>query len=197
LSVAFIVGRAAFGHLPDRIGGAKVALVCILIEAAGQALIWLAPWSAVALIGVALSGLGYSLVYPGLGVEAIRRAPPQSRGLAMGAYTACLDLTLGLASPALGLIAGGAGLEAVYLVSTLVVLSSAVIAMRLMSVPPHPPPVDVPADAEQGAPKFSLQREVRREMFGCDDHTDPADRCAVDACRGGERHDRIEALVDA
>ena len=38
----------AFGHLPDRIGGAKVALVCVLIEAAGQALIWLAPWPALA-----------------------------------------------------------------------------------------------------------------------------------------------------
>src|SRR5216683_2231693 len=43
LSVAFIAGRALFGHLPDRIGGAKVALVCILIEAVGQALGRLAP----------------------------------------------------------------------------------------------------------------------------------------------------------
>src|SRR5258707_7538000 len=39
LSVAFIAGRALFGHLPDRIGGAKVALVRILIEAVGHALI--------------------------------------------------------------------------------------------------------------------------------------------------------------
>jgi len=114
LSVAFIAGRALFGHLPDLIGGAKVALVCILIEAVGQALIWLATSSAAALVGVTLSGLGYSLVYPGLGVEAVRRAPPQDRGLAMGAYTVCLDLSLGLASPALGLIAGrglGSGLS--------------------------------------------------------------------------------------
>jgi len=35
LSVAFMVGRLLFGHLPDRIGGAKVALVCVLIEAMG------------------------------------------------------------------------------------------------------------------------------------------------------------------
>jgi MFS family permease len=132
LSVAFSAGRLVFGHLPDRIGGAKVALVCVLIEAAGQALIWLAPWSAAALVGAALTGLGYSLVYPGFGVEAVRLAPPQSRGLAIGAYTACLDLALGLANPALGVVAHKSGLSAVFLVSTLVVLCAAAIGVRLL-----------------------------------------------------------------
>ena len=103
LSIAFMAGRLIFGHLPDRIGGARVALVCVLIEAAGQALIWLAPWSTLALFGAAVTGFGYSLVYPGFGVEAVHRAPSQSRGLAMGAYTAFLDLALGFANPALGL----------------------------------------------------------------------------------------------
>src|SRR5207253_5507883 len=129
----FTVGRTVFGHLPDRIGGAVVALVCVLIEAAGQALIWLAPWSTLAFVGAALTGFGYSLVYPGFGVEAVRRAPPQSRGLAMGAYTAFLDLTLALASPALGLVGDVAGVEAVFLVSTVVVLCAAVFAMRLLT----------------------------------------------------------------
>jgi hypothetical protein len=50
-------------------------------------------WSALALAGAVLTGFGYSLVYASFGVEAIRRAPPQSQGLAMGAYTAFLDLT--------------------------------------------------------------------------------------------------------
>src|SRR5205823_171939 len=108
-AVAFIGARLFFGHLADRRGGAKVALVFVLIEAAGQALIWIAPGSVLALTGAALSGFGYSLVYPAFGVEAVRLAPPQSRGLMMGAYTGFLDLTLGLASPALGLIAGVAG----------------------------------------------------------------------------------------
>jgi MFS family permease len=36
LSIAFAGGRIVFGHLPDRIGGARVVLVCVLIEAAGQ-----------------------------------------------------------------------------------------------------------------------------------------------------------------
>jgi predicted MFS family arabinose efflux permease len=107
-----------------------------LIEAAGLALIWLAPGRVLAVGGAALAGFGYSLVYPGLGIEAVRRAPPESRGLAMGAYTACLDLALGVSSPALGLIAGGAGLSAVFLASTLVVLCASAVAARLMTAPP-------------------------------------------------------------
>jgi len=51
LSVAFILGRLAGGHLPDRLGGARVALVCVLIETAGMAMIWLAPSAAVTFAG--------------------------------------------------------------------------------------------------------------------------------------------------
>lgn len=131
-AAAFIGARVFFGHLADKRGGARVALVFALIEAAGQALIWIAPGSVVALTGAALSGFGYSLVYPAFGVEAVRLAPPQSRGLVMGTYTAFLDLTLGLASPALGLIAGLAGLGCVFLASALSVMSAALVAMRLL-----------------------------------------------------------------
>jgi predicted MFS family arabinose efflux permease len=105
-----------------------------LIEAVGQALIWLASSSALALFGVTLTGFGYSLVYPGFGVEALRHAPAESRGLAMGAYTAFLDLSLGLTGPVLGLVANRAGLNAVFLVSALVVMCSAAIAVQLLNV---------------------------------------------------------------
>jgi predicted MFS family arabinose efflux permease len=84
------------------------------------------------LIGAALTGFGYSLVFPGFGVEAVRGAPAQSRGLATGAYTAFLDLALGLANPALGLIAGALGLASVFLISTLVVLGAVMIAILLL-----------------------------------------------------------------
>jgi MFS family permease len=134
-AASLIVARVLCGHLPDRLGGARVALVCALVEAAGLALIGLAPDRVLAAVGAALAGFGYSLVYPGLGIEAVRRAPPESRGLAMGAYTACLDLALGVASPALGLIAGGAGLGAVFLAGALVVLGAAVVAAWLLRAP--------------------------------------------------------------
>src|SRR3989449_5546108 len=135
-AIAFILARIFLGQLPDRSGGARIALNFLLIEAAGQALLWLAPSSAMALIGAGLTGFGYSLVYPGFGVEAVRRAPADSRGLAMGAYTAFLDVALALAPPALGLIAAMTDIGSVFLVSALCVLGATPIAFRLMKSSP-------------------------------------------------------------
>jgi MFS family permease len=134
-AVAFILARVFFSHLADELGGARVALVCAVIEAIGQALIWLAVRPEVALAGAALTGFGFSLVYPGFGVEAVRRVSEQSRGLAMGAYTAFLDLAQGLASPALGLMAPGARLNVVFLASAVTVLCAAFVASWLMAHP--------------------------------------------------------------
>ncbi len=132
-AASLVVARLLLGHAPDRWGGARVALVCVLIEAAGLVLIGLAPDRSVASVGAALAGLGYSLVYPGFGVEAVRCAPPQSRGLAMGAYTVFLDMALGIGSPALGLVAGRFGLDAAVLVGALIVLGAAAVALYLLS----------------------------------------------------------------
>jgi MFS family permease len=135
-AVAFILARLFFSHTPDKLGGAKVALICVMIETTGQALMWWAVRPELALLGAALTGFGFSLVYPGFGVEAVRRVPAQSRGLAMGAYTAFLDLAQGLASPALGLAATAAGLNVVFLVSAITVLCAALVASWLMVHPP-------------------------------------------------------------
>ncbi|WP_199727885.1 hypothetical protein [Corallococcus sp. CA049B] len=53
----------------------------------------------------------------------------------MGAYTAFLDLSLGLTGPVLGIVANGAGLGAVFLVSTLVVAASAAVILARSLAP--------------------------------------------------------------
>jgi MFS family permease len=131
-AAALIGARLVLGHLPDNVGGPRVALWSVLVEATGLVLIGFAPSAAIAALGAALTGLGYALVFPAFGVEAVRRAPAESRGLAMGAYTACLDLALGISGPALGLVASGAGFGAVFLAAALTVLCSAGIAVRLL-----------------------------------------------------------------
>jgi predicted MFS family arabinose efflux permease len=59
--------------------------------------------------------------------------PPQNRGLAMGAYTAFLDVALGFGTPALGLLAEGAGLPSVFAASMVAALGAAVVAAILLN----------------------------------------------------------------
>lgn len=128
---ALIAARLCIGNLPDRLGGAWVAAIFILVEAAGLTLIWLAPGPIVAAIGTALTGLGYSLVYPGLGAEAVRNLAAGNRGLAMGLYTVFLDVALGFGSIALGAIAAAATVDTVFLGSAVIVSCATVIAIGL------------------------------------------------------------------
>jgi MFS family permease len=129
----FILARIFLGHLGDHFAAAKVALICVLVEAVGLALIWMSPSLALALTGAALTGFGYSLVYPGLGVEAVRAAPAENRGLAMGAYTVFLDVALGFGTPALGFLADHAGLGSVFGASMLAAIGAAAIATALLN----------------------------------------------------------------
>ncbi|MCU6668190.1 MFS transporter [Enterobacteriaceae bacterium H4N4] len=130
--VALIIARTVAGHLPDRFGGARIALIFVLVQAAGMFLIWLASTSLVASVGAAFAGFGYSLVYPGLGIEAISGSSPQNRGMVMGIYTAFLDVAMAIGSPALGWIGSHLGLNAIFLTGALVVLSTAVVACLLL-----------------------------------------------------------------
>jgi MFS family permease len=113
---AFVLVRVLFGHLPDRIGGIRVALVSIAIEAGGQYLLWRADSPGLALTGAFLTGLGCSLIFPAMGLEAVRRVPPHLRGTAVGGFAAFQDLAYGLTGPATGLLADRFGYRIVFLV---------------------------------------------------------------------------------
>jgi MFS family permease len=130
-AATFIVTRIFLGHLGDRFAAPKVATASVLVEAAGLALLWVSPSLVLALAGAALTGLGYSLVYPALGVEAVRMVTPENRGLAMGAYTAFLDVALGFGTPALGLLSDHSGLGSVFAASMFAAFGSAGIASSL------------------------------------------------------------------
>ncbi len=128
-SVMYIASRLCFSGLPDRVGGARLALLCLATEAAGLLVIAFAVSPLMALAGSALTGLGYSLVFPSLGVEAVRRVPPESRGVTLGLMLACFDLGLGAAGPVTGLVATGFGLPSAFVASAL----AAVVAMGLVN----------------------------------------------------------------
>lgn len=112
--LAYILVRLFFAGVPDRLGGTRTALVSLGIEAVGLVALWRADSSVTALAGAILTGLGYSLVFPSLGVEAVRRVPENSRGLVLGAYLACFDLGLAAAGPMAGAVIQLFGLPAAF-----------------------------------------------------------------------------------
>ncbi|WP_415764120.1 MFS transporter [Pseudomonas sp. ZB1P45] len=101
----FILARLLFISSISRFGGFTSAIACMSIETVGLALLWLAPSTGYALIGAGLTGFGLSLVYPALGVEAIKQVPNSSRGAGLSAYAVFFDLALAIAGPLMGAVA--------------------------------------------------------------------------------------------
>lgn len=125
----YVLTRIFFASFPDKYGGFKIALISIVIEVAGQILIWTSASKTLAIIGCGMTGVGFSLVFPALGVLAIQKVNPQMRGTALGAYVAFVDLSLGLAGPIAGLIAGWFDYQTVYLFGGISCIVSIIILL--------------------------------------------------------------------
>ncbi len=97
--LAFIAARVLFIKTISHYGGFPVAIASLLTEAVGMALLWQAgaPWMALA--GATVGGLGLSLVFPAIGVEAVKRVPEFNRGTALSVYTAFSDVSFFLVGP--------------------------------------------------------------------------------------------------
>ncbi|MBU6418570.1 MAG: MFS transporter [Proteobacteria bacterium] len=130
----FVAVRVFLAGAIGRFGGFRSALVSFAIEVAGLALLWLAPVPLVALLGAALAGLGFSLVFPALAVEALQPVAVGSRGAAIAIYTVFMDVALGFTGPVAGAVAGHFGYPAVFLGGAVVVLAALALTLRLRSV---------------------------------------------------------------
>ena len=111
----FIVTRLLFADTINRWGGFRVAMVSFIVESAGLFVLWSATTHDVALAGAALTGCGFALVFPALGVEALKTVADQNHGAALGVYTAFLDLAMGITGPIAGFIAGKFSYSAIFL----------------------------------------------------------------------------------
>ncbi|VVD87281.1 MFS transporter [Pandoraea cepalis] len=146
-SACFIGMRIVLAHAVDRFGGRRVAMASLVFSAIGQFLLWGAVNPDMALVGAGLTGVGFSLVFPALGVEALRQVPPQNRGAALAAYSAFFDLALGLIGPMAGLVANYFGYASIFLCGAL----GGIVAILMIARLPHAGPVATPADSSAGS----------------------------------------------
>jgi len=117
--ICFILSRMLFISSIKRFGGFAAAIACMSIETLGLVLLWLAPSTGVALIGAGLAGFGLSLVYPALGVEAIKQVPNSSRGAGLSAFAVFFDLALAIAGPVMGAVALNLGYSWIFFCAAL------------------------------------------------------------------------------
>ena len=129
--VAFIVARLLFIQTINRFGGFPVGMTCLAVESMGVLLMWRAgsPWTAFA--GAGLTGLGFSLVFPALGVEAVKRVPEFNRGTALGVYTGFSDVSFFLVGPIAGAVIGEFGYASAFLFALACVIASLGIVIVL------------------------------------------------------------------
>lgn len=130
-SLLFILGRIFFENFIDTYGGTKTAIACLALETAGLLTIWLANQPHVALIGAGITGLGFSLVFPALGVEAVKLVSGSNKGAALGGYGLFIDMSLGVTGPLVGGVASRFGMEYIFPFSMSMVFIGFVFAVVL------------------------------------------------------------------
>lgn len=127
----FIGIRLVLGNVIDRFGGYRVAIVSLAIEACGLVALWLGTTPNATMAGAALTGAGFALVFPALGVEAVNRVSTHNRGAALGAYSVFLDVALGLTGPVGGWVAGHYDYPAIFLLAGFAALAAALLSVSL------------------------------------------------------------------
>jgi MFS family permease len=127
----FVSGRFVFSRCIGWFGGYVVAMAAFAVEAVGLTVLWLASDASLAGTGAAIAGLGFSLVFPSLGLEAVHRAPAHSRGSALGVFSVFLDVALAVTGPIGGWIAGSMGFNVIYAFAALAAALAVVLTWWL------------------------------------------------------------------
>lgn len=110
----FVAGRLVFSNVINNYGGIKVAIACLLVETIGLLIIAFATNAQMALVGAGVTGLGFSLIFPALGVVAIKSVSPSSQGSALAGYGLFIDISLGVAGPIIGSVADFFGMQFIF-----------------------------------------------------------------------------------
>lgn len=138
--IGFVATRLLLANTINRWGGFRVAIASLFVECAGLLALWLAQTPNVAAAATALSGCGFALVFPALGVEVVHEVGEQNRGGALGVYTAFLDLAMGVTGPVAGYLITRFGYSIMFLsASGAAICGCVILAAVLYRMREHPP----------------------------------------------------------
>ena len=132
--VCFVGVRLVLGWTIAYFGGYRTAMVSLLVECAGLIVLAMANHPGVAMLGAALSGIGFSLIFPALGVVAVERVSGSNRGAALAAYSVFIDVALGVTGPLGGWIASGGRYGPMFVVAAMMSLAAVVLTGSLYLV---------------------------------------------------------------
>ena len=120
--ILFVVSRLIFSNAINRFGGINVAIASLTVETLGLTIICLATHPYMALVGAGITGLGFSLIFPALGVMAMKTVPSSNQGSALAGYGLFIDISLGITGPLIGGVADAFGLAYIFPFSIAIVL---------------------------------------------------------------------------
>jgi MFS family permease len=113
-ALAIVLSRPFAGRLADRVGAARVLIPCLLLSAAGYAVLAAPPSLPSYIVSAVLVGLGFGSVYPVFAAWVLERVGNRTRGAAFGGMLAAMDTGIGTGSIGIGWMASVASFEVAF-----------------------------------------------------------------------------------
>jgi MFS family permease len=135
-SGTIVVVRLLAGGIADRFGNRRVTWPGLAASVVGLALLGIATGPALAVVGVALHGIGFAVIFPALLSLTVAHVPAGERAEALGAFSAFMDAGMGIGGAVVGFVIAQAGFSTAFLATA---AGCALSMGALALVPPERP----------------------------------------------------------
>lgn len=102
LAIVILLTRPILGRMGDRFGYKRVFIPCLLLIAAGQAILALGGTKTLMILSAIVFGIGFGTAYPTYIGYVMQHVRADRRGAAFGAILAAFDTGIGTGSTAMG-----------------------------------------------------------------------------------------------
>jgi MFS family permease len=137
LAVVILLTRPFLGRLGDRVGYRRVFLPCLVLMAAGLALLSRAGDRSGLILAALVFGVGFGTAYPVFAAFATHAVPAHRRGAAFGAILAAFDTGIGTGSTASGWLIQHVGFTAAFGVAAALAAAALPAALLVGRLVPH------------------------------------------------------------